>query len=71
MQVLSDALLHLLTRWGELRVRFSEERGQTLSEYGLLITVISVAVVLLAAVTFREHLAAASEAAASCLDGSC
>lgn len=71
MQVLSDAVLHFLTGWIELRAGFSEEGGQTLAEYGLLITVIAVGVVVLAAVAFREELAAAYDTAASCLDGSC
>ena len=68
---LSDPLFRLLAAWQELRTRLLDERGQTLSEYGLLVTVISVAVVAIAVVAFREQLAAAYDAAAACLDGSC
>ena len=71
MRYLSDAFLRALTGWQRLRARLSGQDGQTLSEYGLLMTVISVAVVALAVVVFREQLAAAYDAAASCLDGSC
>ncbi len=71
MRYLSDAFLRALTRWQWVRARFSAQDGQTLSEYGLLVTVISVAVVAIAVVAFREQLAAAYDAAAGCLDGSC
>ena len=71
MHLLSEAFLRVLTELQRLRIRFSGQEGQTLSEYGLLVTVISVGVVVLAAIAFREQLAAAFNSTAGCLDGSC
>ena len=47
------------------------ERAQTLAEYGLILTLVAVAVVVPAAVIFRDALAQAYNDAAPCLTGSC
>jgi Flp pilus assembly pilin Flp len=51
--------------------RLATERGQTLAEYGLIVTLVAVAVVLTAMIVFREALAAAFNSAADCMNGSC
>jgi Flp pilus assembly pilin Flp len=47
------------------------ERGQTLAEYSLIITVVAVGTVLLAILAFRESLAGAFDRGTDCLDGNC
>ena len=73
MRLLNEALLHLMT-WEppEIRIpRVSEEKGQTLAEYGLIMAVIAVAVVVTAVVAFRGAITAAFDGAVDCLDGVC
>lgn len=55
----------------QVRSRFSDERGQTLAEYGIILAVVAVAVVVLAVVAFREAIIVAFNSATDCLDGSC
>jgi Flp pilus assembly pilin Flp len=55
----------------QVRNRFTDERGQTLAEYGIILAVVAVAVVVLAVVAFREAIIGAFNAATDCLDGSC
>ncbi len=47
----------------------SRERGQTLAEYGLLLTVVSVAVIAPTVILMRTALAAAFTSAANCMSG--
>ena len=54
-----------------LESRFQDEEGQTLAEYGLIMAVIAVSVVVLAVVAFRGAIVAAFSSATDCLDGSC
>ena len=73
MRMLNEALLHLMT-WEppEIRIpRVSDEKGQTLAEYGLIMAVISVAVVVTAVTLFRGAIVTAFNSATNCLDGSC
>ena len=51
--------------------RVKDEEGQTLAEYGLIMAVIAVSVVVLAVVAFRGAIVAAFSSATNCLDGSC
>jgi Flp pilus assembly pilin Flp len=51
--------------------RVRDEDGQTLAEYGLIMAVIAVAVVIAAVVAFRGAIVSAFEQATNCLDGSC
>jgi Flp pilus assembly pilin Flp len=66
---------NLLERWPVLAARISgllaQQRAQTLAEYGLIISVIAVGVVIPTMLIFRQTLIDAYNAAASCLDGSC
>ena len=71
MQLINEALLRMLTGWHSLQARASDEEGQTLAEYGLIMAVIAVAVVVLAVVAFRTAIVTALESATNCLDGSC
>jgi Flp pilus assembly pilin Flp len=52
-----------------LEARFTDEEGQTLAEYGLIMAVIAVAVVVLAGVAFREAIVGAFSSATECLEG--
>lgn len=47
------------------------DRGQTLAEYGLIMTLVGVGVIIPTAIIFRDALADAFNAAADCLNGSC
>ena len=71
MQPINDALLRLLAGWHGLQARASDEEGQTLAEYGLIMAVIAVAVVAAAAVAFRGAIIGAFSSATTCLSGSC
>ncbi len=71
MRIVNEALLRVLTGWNGLQARISDEKGQTLGEYGLIMAVIAVAVVVTAVVAFRTAIIAAFNGAIDCLDGSC
>jgi Flp pilus assembly pilin Flp len=71
MRFLNDALLRALTGWHELQARLSDEEGQTLAEYGLIMAVIAVATVVAAVIAFRGAIVTAFNNAVDCLDGSC
>lgn len=71
MQLMNEALLRVLTGWQGLQARLSDEEGQTLAEYGLIMAVIAVVVVTTAVVFFRDAIVAAFNSATDCLDGSC
>jgi Flp pilus assembly pilin Flp len=71
MQLINEALLRVLTGWQGLQARMSDEEGQTLAEYGLIMAVIAVATVVTAVVVFRDAIVGAFNSATDCLDGSC
>jgi Flp pilus assembly pilin Flp len=71
MQLVNEALLRVLAGWHGLQARTKDESGQTLAEYGLIMAVIAVAVVVAAVIAFRDNIVAAFENATDCLDGSC
>lgn len=71
MRLLNEALLRALTGWHELKARATDEEGQTLAEYGLIMAVIAIGVVVAAVVTFRGAIISAFNGAVDCLDGSC
>lgn len=71
MQLINQALLRVLTGWQGLQARLQDEEGQTLAEYGLIMAVIAVAVVITAVVLFRTAIISAFNSATNCLDGSC
>lgn len=67
MRLVNEALLRLMVGLQGLR----KEEGQTLAEYGLIMAVIAVAVVVGAVVLFRGAIVNAFNGAIDCLDGSC
>ncbi len=71
MSIVNEALLRVLTGWQNLQTRMQDEDGQTLAEYGLIMAVIAVAVVVIAVTVFRNAIVTAFESAVDCLDGSC
>ena len=71
MRFLNEAILRALTGMQEMRLRLSDEEGQTLAEYGLIMAVIAVVVVTTAVIFFREAIVSAFNSATNCLDGSC
>ena len=71
MQMINEALLRVLTGWHGLQARATDEKGQTLAEYGLIMAVIAVSVVVLAVIAFRTAIVNAFNGAVDCLDGSC
>ena len=58
---------HMLAVKLEFEALIRRERGQTLAEYSLLITVIAVAVVVTSMVVMRGALAGAFSAATACI----
>jgi len=54
-----------------LQSRLQDEEGQTLAEYGLIMAVIAIAVVVAAVVAFRGAIVGAFNSATGCLSGSC
>ena len=68
-----------MLRWPEhaalwLLVRaqgLSGERGQTLAEYGLIISIIAVGAVVLGMIAFRNNLVVGWNAMSDCLNGAC
>ena len=71
MHFLNEAILRALTGMQELRLRLSDEEGQTLAEYGLIMAVIAVVVVTTAVIFFREAIVSAFNSATGCLSGAC
>ena len=48
-----------------------DEHGQTLAEYGLILAVVAVGVVVPTMILFRGALASGFDSMANCLNGSC
>jgi Flp pilus assembly pilin Flp len=69
--MVKDLVLRMLVAFQGLEAKVKDEEGQTLAEYGLIMAVIAVAVVVLAVVAFREAIVTAFENATGCLDGTC
>jgi Flp pilus assembly pilin Flp len=66
-----DFALRVLVAIQGLETKVKDEEGQTLAEYGLIMAVIAVAVVVSAVILFRGAIVAAFSSATNCLDGSC
>ena len=66
---------NLRERWPLLAARIygllTHERAQTLAEYGIILTVIAVGVVIPTMLLFRGALSGAFNLATGCLDGTC
>jgi Flp pilus assembly pilin Flp len=68
LSLAQEALLSCIA-W--LQSRSTGERGQTLAEYALIITIVAVGTVILCLIAFREMLIVGFNAMSSCLQGSC
>ena len=69
--MIKDLALRMLVAFQALEAKVKDEEGQTLAEYGLIMAVIAVAVVVLAVVAFRTAIVTAFNNATGCLDGTC
>ena len=63
--------LRLLSAIQSARAKFQDEQGQTLAEYGLIMAVIAIAVVVIAIIAFRGAIVSAFNGSTKCLSGSC
>ena len=70
MRILNEALIRVLS-FQAPQIEISDEKGQTLAEYGLIMAVIAVAVVVTAVTLFRGAIITAFNSASACLDGTC
>ncbi len=70
MRFWNELLLRALAT-GQAFISGDDERGQTLAEYGIILTIIAVGLVGLALLVFRDALSAAFNTASGCLDGAC
>ena len=71
MNLINETLLRVMAGFQNLKTRVQDEAGQTMAEYGLLIAVVAVAVVILAIFVFRNAIVGSFTDAAACLDGEC
>lgn len=62
-----DAARWLLFSLSSLVGRIDDEDGQTLAEYGMVISVVAVAAITIAVITFRDVIVSTWNNAASCL----
>ena len=69
--MIKDLALKVLVAIQSLEAKVKDEEGQTLAEYGLIMAVIAVAVVVAAVVAFRGAIVTAFNSATNCLDGTC
>ena len=68
MRMLNEVILRVLS-FQPPKIEISDEKGQTLAEYGLIMAVIAVAVVITAVTLFRTAIVGSFEAATECLGG--
>jgi Flp pilus assembly pilin Flp len=61
----------MLAGWRAWWRTASDQCGQTLAEYSLIVTIIAVGTAVLALIVFRTSLTGAFNSVLSCLDGSC
>ena len=69
--MLTDVALRVLFAIQGIRIRADDESGQTLAEYSLIVSVIVIAVLVLAVIAFRDTIASSFNSAVPCLKGSC
>lgn len=69
--MLNELALRVFAAIKGLGDKFEDEEGQTLAEYGLIMAVIAVAVIVAAGVAFRDAIVGAFDEATDCLSGSC
>jgi Flp pilus assembly pilin Flp len=66
-----DLALRFLVAIQAIETKLQDDEGQTLAEYGLIMAVIAIAVVIAAVVAFRGAIVGAFNGATKCLSGSC
>jgi len=69
--MIKNLALRVLVALQGVESRVKDEEGQTLAEYGLIMAVIAVAVIVAAAVAFKGAIITAFNSATTCLSGSC
>ena len=69
MSLINEAILRVMVGLNGLQDRLSDEEGQTLAEYGLIMAVIAVAVVVAAGVAFQGAITGAFNEATACITG--
>lgn len=69
--MLKDLALRVLVAIQGLESKVKDEEGQTLAEYGMIMAVIAVGVIVAAGLVFRQAIVDAFSAATDCLDGTC
>ena len=69
--MLKEVALRILVALQSIESRVTDDEGQTLAEYGLIMAVIAIAVVVAAVVAFRGAIVTAFNSATQCLSGSC
>jgi Flp pilus assembly pilin Flp len=69
--MLKELALRVLVALKAVESKVTDEEGQTLAEYGLIMAVIAIAVVVAAVVAFRGAIVSAFNGATKCLSGSC
>ena len=67
--MLQEAALRVLVALHSLRLKTQDEHGQTLAEYGLIVAVIAVAIVVTAMVGFKGALVGQFARSTNCLNG--
>jgi Flp pilus assembly pilin Flp len=69
--MLKDLALRVLVAVKGLESKVKDEEGQTLAEYGMIMAVIAVGVIVAAGLVFRDAIVGAFTDATDCLDGTC
>jgi Flp pilus assembly pilin Flp len=69
--MMKNLALRVLVALQGIESKVKDEEGQTLAEYGLIMAVIAVAVIVAAAVAFKGAIITAFDSATKCLSGSC
>ena len=71
MNYAAHALLQVLARMRQARTGLRSEAGQTLAEYGLIVTLVAVGVTVAALFFFATAVAGAFDGVTACFGGSC
>ena len=71
MNYIAHALLQILARMREARAALGNEAGQTLAEYGMIVTIVAVGVTVAALFFFATAVAGAFDGVTACFGGSC
>ncbi len=67
--MVTDLIVRMFIAFQGIGARAHDEDGQTLAEYGLIMSVIAVAVIVAAGVAFRGAIVGAFDSATNCING--